>query len=65
MPVWFSTWFWPCIFGQDAKADKNAWLLQALQMSKPAVVGWQDSLIGPGGLPFVVSHLFAVPDLVL
>ncbi len=22
-PVWFSTWCWPCIFGQAAKADKK------------------------------------------
>jgi hypothetical protein len=44
---------------------KKAWLVQALQMSKPAVVDWLDSLIGPGGLLFVISHLFAVPDLVL
>ncbi len=34
-------------------------------MSKPAVVDWLDSLIGPVGLLFIVSHLFAVPDLVL
>jgi hypothetical protein len=52
---------WPCIFG----LIKKAWLVQALQMSKPAVVDWLDSLIGPVGLLFIVSHLFAVPDLVL
>lgn len=43
---------------------KKAWLVQALQMSKTAVVDWLDSLIRPGGLLFVVSHLLAVPDLV-
>jgi hypothetical protein len=31
---------------------------------RPAV-DWQHSLIGPGGLQQVVSHLFAFPDLVL
>jgi hypothetical protein len=31
---------------------------------RPAV-DWQHSLIGPGGLLQVVSHLFASPDLVL
>jgi hypothetical protein len=44
---------------------KKAWLVQALQMSEPAVVDWLDSFIGPGELLFLVSHLFAVPDLVL
>lgn len=57
--------FGPVFLDTMLRLIKKAWLVQALQMSKPAIVDWLDSLIGPGGLLFVVSHLFAVPDLVL
>jgi hypothetical protein len=36
-----------------------------VQQSLTAAVDWLDSLLGPGGLLFVVPHPFAVPVLVL
>jgi hypothetical protein len=58
---WFVSvkWFWPSIFPQDADAGKR------LNNALTPAVDWLDSLIGSGGLPVVVSHLFAVLVLVL
>ncbi len=58
---WFGSakWLWPSIFLWDAEAGKKE------QQSLTPAVDWLDSLIGPGGLLLVVSHLFAVPVLVL
>jgi hypothetical protein len=57
MSVWLSKMvFWPSIFALFAEAGKRC---------SKAAVDWLDSLLGPGGLLFVVSHPFAVPVLVL
>jgi hypothetical protein len=52
-------WFWPSIFAQFPEASKRH-----SKAFTPAV-DWLDGLIGQGGLLLVVSHLFAVPILVL
>jgi hypothetical protein len=58
---WFGSvkWLQPSIFPQDVEVGKRK------QQSLTPAVDWLDSLIGPGGLLLVVSHLFAVPVLVL
>jgi hypothetical protein len=69
-----------CKLKFDAKKSKQASLAQQTGFgpavlhnllrlvkvtAKPPAVDWLDSLIGPGGLLFLFSHLFAVPVLVL
>jgi len=58
---WFGSakWFWPGIF------STVCWGWGTAQRSLTLAVDWLDRLIGPGGLLLVVSHLFAVPVLVL
>jgi len=36
-------------------------MLRLVKHTAELVVDWLDSLIGPGGVLLVVSHLFAVP----
>jgi hypothetical protein len=40
-------------------------MLRLVKQSLTPAVDWLNSLIGPGGLHLAVSHLFAVPVLVL
>jgi hypothetical protein len=50
-------WFWPCVLDMMLRLVKGTAKLTL-------AVDWLDCLIGPGGLLLVVSHQFAVPNLV-
>jgi len=65
--------FWPNIFAQFAEVGKRH--SKAVHMPEKSVINmiwllllvsnWPIIMIGPGGLLLMVSHLFAVPILVL
>jgi hypothetical protein len=58
-------WFWPSIFSHDVEDGKWHTKDNKYDLTNVPCFYWSITMIGLGDLLLVVSHLFAVPILVL